>query len=148
MNDVTEGARVTKFDLSGFDATSQEKSDPAGGPGERQGSENNLFSIFPPGVQLGEAFSDVQAFLNHDGGWADSERGVAQAIEKARARGAKVIGGKQVEKLLKTAEGVTNGVRCSDEGVCEADLVLIATGSWTASSFPELRLGDKCRATG
>ncbi|ESK93652.1 fructosyl amino acid oxidasesarcosine [Moniliophthora roreri MCA 2997] len=35
-----------------------------------------------------------------------------------------------------------------DGSVFEADLVVIATGSWTPSAFPDLGLGEKCLATG
>lgn len=126
----------------------QDDSDSLTDPKRIADPRSALNTIFPSDVQLGECFEDGQAFMNYDGGWAEAERGVAHAIEKVLARGGKVIGGKKVEKLLKTADGVTNGVLCSDESKFEADLVVIATGPWTASSFPELNLGDKCLATG
>lgn len=120
--------------------------------------EVRLRELFPPGVTLGPKLSgsNVHGYLNEDGGWAYAEGGVARAIELVRARGGVVLAGKEVVELLKSESSVsvtgdgsrTTGVRCKDQTEYMADVVVLATGSWTASAFPELDLGEKCLATG
>lgn len=123
-NDVTLGARV-----------------------EPLADERALRAVFAPGVPTGAALDRASGYLNRDGGWAAASDGVAHAIGKVRALGGRVLGGRRVAALVKT-NGVTSGVRCADGAVIEADLVVVATGSWTASTFPELDLGERCLATG
>ncbi|KAH9921920.1 FAD dependent oxidoreductase [Amylocystis lapponica] len=103
-------------------------------------------SVFPPGVPLAP-FADSSGYLNRDGGWANASQGVAILISKVAALGGRVIPGKPVAKLLKT-NGTTTGVACADGTAYPADLVVLSAGSWTASSFPALKLGDKCLSTG
>ncbi len=110
--------------------------------------EDVLKSVFPPDIELGEAFnSRTYSYINHDGGWAEATKAMTLAIEKVRALGGKVLEAKGVESLVKTS-GVTSGVKCIDGSVLEAELVILATGAWTASTFPDLRLEERCRATG
>lgn len=45
-------------------------------------------------------------------------------------------------------DGKTTGVNCADGSLFRADLVVIASGSWTPSTFPSLPLFGKCLATG
>jgi glycine/D-amino acid oxidase-like deaminating enzyme len=66
-------------------------------------------------------------------------------MDKVIALGGRVLAGKDAETLLQH-EGKTSGVRCADGTVFRAQVVILATGSWTASSFPDLRL--ECVATG
>ncbi|KAL6298270.1 FAD dependent oxidoreductase [Sparassis latifolia] len=108
-------------------------------------SEEAIRGIFPPGVKLG-ALDNKIGYINRDGGWANAAQGVSVLMKKAIALGAKVIPGKAVCKLFKT-DGKTTGVECADGSVYSADLVILCAGSWTASSFPTLELGQKCLAT-
>lgn len=59
----------------------------------------------------------------------------------------KVLPGKNVTKIIKQ-NGRTIGVECSDGVIYDASLLVIATGSWTHSAFPELDLRPRCLATG
>lgn len=140
-NDVAHGARVKK--VLGASASPKELA---------KTNKNELISLhelFPGEIPLGRRMSSACGFLNFDGGWAFAEGGVARAIELVRIRGGKVLARKEVIQLLKSDNGKrTRGVRCKDGSEFEADIVVIATGSWTASAFPELRLGEKCLATG
>ena len=89
----------------------------------------------------------VKGFLNRDGGWAFAAQGITKMTERVLSMGGKVIGGKDARGLLKV-DGRTSGVKCSDGTTMNADLVVIASGSWTASSFIEIDLKTSCLATG
>ena len=66
---------------------------------------------------------------------------------KVESLGGKVIPAKAVSNLIQK-DGKTVGVNCEDGSSYDADLVVIASGSWTASAFPGLHLEEKCLATG
>ena len=89
----------------------------------------------------------VKGFLNRDGGWAFAAQGITKMTECVLSMGGKVIGGKDARGLSKVG-GRTTGVKCSDGTTMNADLVVIASGSWTASSFTDLDLENSCLATG
>ena len=126
----------------------------------RNHSHSNLHSIFAgtaDNITLGPSLMRAHAYMNYDGGWAHAERGVSRAIDLVLHLGGKVIGGKEVVELLKDGEPdgrknsfkpKTCGVRCADGSEFLADIVIIATGAWTASAFPDLPSADKCLATG
>jgi len=110
--------------------------------------EGKRKAVFPGGVELGTAFTrDCFAYLNRDSGWVYAEGGTRRALENVRARGGTVIGGKAVKELVKE-NGETIGVRCTDDSVYSAELVVLATGSWTPSTFPESVPQSQCLATG
>ena len=46
------------------------------------------------------------------------------------------------------SDGRVSAVRCADGGVYGTDIVVLATGSWLTSTFPELGLDTNCVATG
>jgi sarcosine oxidase / L-pipecolate oxidase len=123
-NDVALGARIKALDT----------------PAE-------IKSIFPPGAVI-SSFEDYAGYINYEGGWAFSSQGISLLVEKVMKLGGKIIPGKAVVELLKTEDGSTNGVKCADGSLYEADLVVIASGSWTPSTFPALDLYGKCLATG
>lgn len=107
--------------------------------------------VFPDGVELGTAFtSDCFAYLNRDGGWVYAEGGTRRALENVLALGGTVVGGKAVKDLVKKngESGRTTGVWCTDESVYPAELVVLAAGSWTPSTFPEPMRQSQCLATG
>ena len=108
-------------------------------------------AVFPDGVELGTAFmDDCFAYLNRDGGWVYAEGGTRRALENVRALGGTVVSGKSVKGLFKEngETGRTTGVRCTDESVYPAELVVLAAGSWTPSTFPESMRQSQCIATG
>jgi len=110
--------------------------------------KEKLKAVFPRGVELGTAFTrDCFAYLNQDSGWVHAEGGTRRALENVRALGGTVIGGKAVRELVKE-NGRTVGIRCEDDSVYSAELVVLATGSWTPSTFPESVPQSQCLATG
>ena len=102
--------------------------------------------VFPPGVRTG-AFEGMVGYLNADSGWAAAAQGVEILLKRVRATGAVVVPGKAVDGLVKSG-GKTTGVKCKDGSSYDAGLVVVASGSWTPSSFPKLDLKGKCLATG
>jgi len=139
-NDVALGVRTAKFDAAG--------------------GKDALRAIFPNGVQTGAAFDSAAAYLNLDSGWAHAARGVELLTARVIALGGKVLHGKAVTGLLRREEDsdtggagtrrtVTCGVRFADRSSIVASLVVIASGSWTASTFRDLEhLDEKCISTG
>jgi sarcosine oxidase / L-pipecolate oxidase len=103
--------------------------------------------IFPTGLKLGSIFESA-GYLNRNGGWANASQGIRLLMSKVAALGGNFALGKTAETLIRTDAGRTSGVRCTDGSIYRADVVVLATGSWTASAFPELVLQDHCLATG
>ncbi|THH18114.1 hypothetical protein EW146_g2820 [Bondarzewia mesenterica] len=122
-NDVELGARITKLDHG-----------------------KSIRSVIPSKVEVGP-LDGLTGYLNRDGGWAYAAQGVSRMMERVRSMGGTVLGGKAAKKLLSTG-GRTSGIECADGTIFRADLVILATGSWTASSFVELDLDTSCLATG
>jgi len=114
-------------------------------------SEEKRKAIFAGGVELGTAFTrDCFVYLNRDGGWVYAEGGTQRALENVRALGGTVISRKAVKELVKEKGGTgrVSGVRCTDDSVYFAELVVLAVGSWTPSTFPGLIPQSQCLATG
>jgi len=86
--------------------------------------------------------------MNYDGGWADAGQAVSYLISKVKLMGVKVHGGKTVKRLRRRDNAATTGIECEDGTMFEASLVIMATGSWTPSAFPDIGLKEKCLATG
>ncbi len=76
-----------------------------------------------------------------------SRQGVSLLMRKVASLGAQILAGKAVIKLIKK-DGKTNGVKCAGATAYYADLVVLASGSWTPSTFASLDLKGKCLATG
>ena len=55
--------------------------------------------------------------------------------------------GVTIKKLMEEDSRVI-GIEAEDGKVYHGDVVIIATGSWTPSKFPQLELGGLCLATG
>jgi sarcosine oxidase/L-pipecolate oxidase len=114
--------------------------------------EEKRKSVFDSGVELGTAFTNkCFAYLNQDAGWVHAEGGTRRALENVRALGGTVTSGKGVMELVREngATGRTRtGVRCTDGSLYPAELVVLATGSWTPSTFPESVTQSQCLATG
>ena len=122
-NDVAIGARITNLD-----------------------DREAILSAFPSDIKIG-ALDGMKGYLNRDGGWAFATQGITKMTDRVRYMGGTVIGAKDARELLRV-NGRTTGVKCSDGTIMDADLVVIASGSWTASSFSELDLETSCLATG
>ena len=103
-------------------------------------------SVFPKGVSIAD-FEGQKGYYNADGGWAFAAQGVERVLEMVTHLGGKVVPGKAATELVKES-GKVVGVKCADGESFDADVVVIASGSWTACSFPELDLGARCMATG
>ncbi|KAF8908027.1 FAD dependent oxidoreductase [Mucidula mucida] len=86
------------------------------------------------------SFENTSGYINLDNGWAHAAQGVAALTARVTELGGKVIPGKPVTHLLKEG-GKTAGALCTDGSVFKAKYTGIATGAWTASTFPELNTG-------
>ena len=98
-------------------------------------------------------FYNSIGYHNLDSGWVNAAMGLSLLLKRVESMNGKILPSKNVVKLcpLETISkygGPTTEIHCSDSTVLNADLVIVATGSWTASAFPELTLGDICLATG
>ncbi|KAI6009849.1 FAD dependent oxidoreductase [Pisolithus marmoratus] len=135
-NDVAEGARVSLLP-----------------------NAETIRSAFPAALQtpgpehprlLGD-FANCTGYINLDGGWVEATRSMKILLDIVITRGAKVESGKEVLTLLNSSanrSGYTCGAVCADGSMHTADRVILATGSWTASSFPGLELDQRCLASG
>lgn len=99
-------------------------------------------AVLPDAVQTGPAFEGASGYLNLDSGWAFATRGIEMLMSRVVALGGKVVGGKAVTGLVRRG-GRTSGVTLADGSSIDARLVVIASGSWTASTFRDLDLEDK-----
>ncbi|KAJ7287241.1 FAD dependent oxidoreductase [Mycena rebaudengoi] len=106
--------------------------------------QSAIRDIFPLQAQVGDFYQHT-GYLNRDSGWANARQGLSILMSKITALNGKILGGKNVTELIHQGQKTT-GVRCTDGTVVEADLVVLATGSWTASTFPDVSVGF--RATG
>lgn len=117
---------------------------------ERLETGDQVRSVFPPEIHTA-TFSGRRGYLNRDGGWANAGQGLSMLLSEVISMKAKVLPGKSVQKILRQdgkTDGKTIGVQCSDGSIFDAGLVIIATGAWTPSAFPELDLAHMCLATG
>ena len=127
-NDVASGVRTVKF--SSADALRT--------------------AVFPADVKTGASFERAPGYINLDSGWAHAARGVEMLTARVIALGGRVVGGKAVTGLVREDGRTTSGVRLADGSSMGARLVVIASGSWTASTFcGDLDLlREKCLSTG
>lgn len=110
-------------------------------------TSDEIKSIFPSGVDVGDIDS-CGAYFNRDEGWAYATQGVEIMTENVRKMGGILIPGKEACGLIRKEDGATTGVRCRDEAEFTADYIVLATGSWTPSSFPKMDFSDHQLATG
>ena len=93
-------------------------------------------TVFPDGVRTGSAFDGAFGYVNLESGWAFATRGIEMLMSRVIALGGKVMGGKAVTGLIRPDGGRrTSGVTLADGSSISARLVVIASGSWTASTF-------------
>ena len=94
------------------------------------------------------SFMNYRGYFNPEGGWAEAARAVGILLSRVREMGGRVIENQEVVELVKDENRRTTGVTCRDGKRFESDRVILAIGSWTASTFPELELDSQCLATG
>ncbi|KAG6813524.1 hypothetical protein H0H92_010229 [Tricholoma furcatifolium] len=102
---------------------------------------------FPSGVPTG-TFENSSGYLNMEGGWANAGQGIAVMLETVVSLGGKVIPGKTVNRVTRDDKGQTNGVECNDGTLYQATVVVLATGSWTSSTFPKVTAHTSGLSTG
>jgi sarcosine oxidase / L-pipecolate oxidase len=112
-------------------------------------------ALFPDGVRVktGSAFDGAFGYVNLESGWAFATRGIEMLLSRVIALGGKVVGGKAVTGLIRSdGRTTTTGVTLADGSSISACLVVIASGSWTASTFrhdlPDLDYGQQFLSTG
>jgi len=110
-------------------------------------SREEVRSFFPSSAPTAD-LEDRFVYLNRDGGWANAGKGLKLITDRIIALGANVLEGMEVKELVYNEVGRVAGVRCANAVVHDADLVIVATGSWTPSTFPKLTLNGTCLATG
>ncbi len=112
---------------------------------------NAIRTCFPPCVPAA-AFDGCTGYLNQDGGWVNAGESLTLLLRKIEDLGGKILPAKQVSHLIrhKAGHGARKSIeiQCSDGTLVHAELVVVATGSWTQSTFPELGLSSICIATG
>lgn len=116
------------------------------------GTRDAIQACFPPEIPT-ERFDSCIGYLNRDGGWVNAAKGLSTLLKRVQALNGNVLPNKNVVKLSAQEETSKYGshtieIQCSDLTVLKADLVVVATGSWTASAFPDLAIGNTCLATG
>jgi sarcosine oxidase/L-pipecolate oxidase len=110
-------------------------------------------SALPSDVRTGSFEGDGlvyyrrKGYLNRDGGWADAGQGVRILLSEVKKLGVKVLSEKPVSNI-QWDDGKATGVSCADGTTYDADVVVLATGSWTPSAFRDLDLGGRCLSTG
>ncbi|TFY82998.1 hypothetical protein EWM64_g1011, partial [Hericium alpestre] len=123
LNDVALGSRITILE-----------------------NTESVRAIFPSDVKTG-AFVNGPGYLNLDGGWARAAEGVRRMTSAVVSFGGIVLPGRSAASLVMEEQKVV-GIRCSNGEIITGDIVVLATGAWTASTFGNLNVGDKCLATG
>lgn len=112
---------------------------------KRLHSSTELAPHFPIGLKLGKTLmSDFEGYLNCDGGWANAKQGVELAMARIRRLGGRIEPDKCVCEI--SSDGL--GVKLEDGTVTRANLIVIASGSWTPSAFPGLDVAQRVVATG
>ncbi len=105
-----------------------------------------IHSALPNTVRVSLA-DNARGYINRDGGWVFASQGIQRMMDKVVSLGGNIIPGKAVSELCRS-NGRVSTVRCADGSAYDADLVVLATGSWSASTFPDLGLQTRCLATG
>ncbi|TFL07169.1 FAD dependent oxidoreductase [Pterulicium gracile] len=111
--------------------------------------------LFAPKTNVNPAIyaKGTRNYVNLDGGWANAQKGVEMLSQEVVRLGGRLVVGKRAKNLIRNEHGKTIGVRCEDAvsgdtDILEGDVVVLALGAWTNSTFPELNLTGSCLATG
>jgi sarcosine oxidase/L-pipecolate oxidase len=94
-----------------------------------------MHTVFPDGVKTGSAFNGAFGYINLESGWAFATCGIEMLMSRVIALGGKVMGGKAVTSLIRPPDGRTSDMTLADGPSISARLVVIASGSWTVSTF-------------
>ena len=110
---------------------------------------DTIASRFPPGVPLGD-MSTLSGYINLDGGWAHATLGIQACMEQIVSLGGQIEGGHHVVGLSYDDAHRVTGVKLQSGATLTAEVIVIATGSWTPSAFATENLGlsDRFLATG
>ncbi|GAA6038789.1 hypothetical protein JCM8097_002891 [Rhodosporidiobolus ruineniae] len=105
--------------------------------------------LYKKPVVSGEHEGD-EAYINYVGGWAATRAVIVHLINQARHQGVKIVHGEGASLLTSSspssAKPVVKGIRLTDGRTLEADVTVIAAGSWTPKILPEL--STNCLSTG
>lgn len=118
---------------------------------------SDIKQIFPPGIQLGETVNARDqsgqatnlAYLNRDGGWVAATVAMKALLRRVRTyegQGLTILTGRRVTRLELDSDGRAVGVRVSTDGsngeeALTGDVVVLATGAWSSSLFPDPSFG-------
>lgn len=108
-------------------------------------SSEELRAHIPYSGSLGSSLTcGFEGYITFDGGWANARQGVEITLQKVRQLGARIELGKLVSGL--SSDGY--GLKLEDGSELRADVIVVASGSWTPSCFPGLGVADRVVATG
>ncbi|GJJ08115.1 hypothetical protein Clacol_002323 [Clathrus columnatus] len=93
----------------------------------------DIRALFGEAVQLGSSIINFDGYLNLDSGWAHAQQAMELLLGHVRQLGAEIIPNKRISGLSEDGKGV----KFQDGTEDKADIVIIATGSWTPSTFPD-----------
>lgn len=99
------------------------------------GDDEAMRTVFLDGVKTGSAFDGAFGYINLESGWAFATCGIEMLMSRVIALGGKVMGGKAVMGLIRPPDGRTSDMTLADGSFISARLVVIASGSWTVSTF-------------
>ncbi|BGP58199.1 hypothetical protein JCM8202_004738 [Rhodotorula sphaerocarpa] len=107
-------------------------------------------SYYPSSADTAD-FPEVIAYKNRVGGWAASRDAVVTAVDLARSLGVTFVTGEAETLLFRSDSSLPNkhdvrGILTTDGRYFEADVTILAAGSWTPKLLPELK--DACLPTG
>ncbi|KAF8515559.1 FAD dependent oxidoreductase [Gautieria morchelliformis] len=112
---------------------------------QRLSSSADLSLLLPPDITFGPTLSSgFEGYCNFEAGWANAKQGIELALAKVRQLGARIEPSKLVCGL--TSDGL--GVKLEDGTETRANVIVIASGSWTPSAFPALGVAERVLATG
>lgn len=120
-NDIDHGVRIKEF-----------------------GSSDSIPNFFGEGIPLGSTILNFNGYLNVDSGWANAQQAMELLLRHVAKLGCRLEPGKSVSGISSDGKGVT----FEDSSEEKADIVIIATGSWTPCTFPELGITERVVATG
>ncbi|QRV98189.1 FAD-binding domain protein [Ceratobasidium sp. AG-Ba] len=145
-----------------YSRAAQENDIAAGGRVTLLPTVESIKSIFPAGITIGEIAeaedrgqgitAKNSCYLNADGGWVEATTAMKALLRKVRAyegHGVKILAGCRVTGLEIDADGSAAGVKIArneeqdqgKEGVLKADVIVLATGAWSSSLFPDDSFG-------
>jgi len=104
-------------------------------------------SVFPSGVSTGH-IKATNVYINREGGWAAASEAMEVLAENVRELGGSIINDAKVKTLHKDGSDKVDGVVLLSGKIMLADLVVVATGSWTPSLLPEYGAPQRMLATG